>query len=103
MLKRAPGVLASKSHQHSWAVVNLWFCDKFFWDYELSLDNPQSRTVSHARKLALFCRLLRRWLLNCRNSVSVLGKICQNQSVSVNCLDLILCYFLVKNVLLEIS
>lgn len=26
---------ASKSHQHSWAVMNLWLCNRLFWGYEL--------------------------------------------------------------------
>jgi len=44
---------ASKSHQHSWSVVNLWVC--FGVMSYLSLD-PQSRAVSqpHTRKMGLF-------------------------------------------------
>lgn len=60
----------------------------------LSLGSPHSGDVSQPHTWKPGCSA--RWLLNCQNALSVLGKICQNQNVSVNHLGLLLCYFPMK-------
>lgn len=60
----------------------------------LSWGSPCSGDVSQPHTWKPGCSA--RWLLNCQNPLSVLGKICQNQNVSVNHLGLMLCYFPMK-------
>lgn len=60
----------------------------------LSWGSPCSGDISQPHTWKPGCSA--RWLLNCQNPLSVLGKICQNQNVSVNHLGLMLCYFPTK-------
>lgn len=97
MPKKPEEHCVSESRQHSWAVVNLWLCNRLFWGYELTCHRTTHRaglSLSHTQEhQGSLAGHEGRWLLNCQNPVSVLGKICQTSNFSVNCLGLMLCYF----------
>lgn len=82
--------------QHSWAAMNLWLCDKLVLGLWVTCDWTSHRvglSLSHTQgNQGSLADLKGWWLLNCQNPVSVLGKICQNQNVSVNHLGLKLFY-----------